>query len=177
MVVIRHDRRSPFNPLWNQYPTKDGRWLFLVMIDSNRYWSPFCEAIGRADLIEDERFAGFLERMAASAELAAILTEVFATKTLAEWEEHLRGASIIWAPVRTIGEAIKDQQARDAEVFQAVEHPTAGRYETVAPPVRMSRHPMRGEKPAPALGADGEAVLREAGYNEDEIAAVLGREK
>ncbi len=171
---VRHDRRKPFNPLWNQYPTKDGRWLFLVMIDSVRYWRPFCEAVERSDLIEDERFAGFFERMANSAELSAVLSDTFSQKALAEWEEHLRGKAIIWAPVRTLGEAIEDPQARAAGMFQEVDHPTAGRFESVAPPVRMSRHPMRGEKPAPALGADGEAVLREAGLDEAAIAAALG---
>ena len=29
----RHDRRAARNPLWNHYPTRDGRWLFLVMLD------------------------------------------------------------------------------------------------------------------------------------------------
>ncbi len=173
----RHDRRKPFNPLWNQYPTKDGRWLFLVMIDSVRYWRPLCETLGREDLIEDERFAGFFERMAHAGELASILSETFAQRTLAEWEELLRGKPIIWAPVRTLGEAIHDPQARAAGAFQEVDHPTAGRFETVAPPVRMSRHPMRGERPAPALGADSESVLRDAGLSADEIDAALGKEE
>jgi crotonobetainyl-CoA:carnitine CoA-transferase CaiB-like acyl-CoA transferase len=173
----RHDRRRPFNPLWNQYPTRDGRWLFLVMIDSNRYWQPFCAAIERPDLLEDARFSGFLERIVHAADLATILAETFSTRTLAEWEEHLRGAPIIWAPVRTVGEAIHDEQARAAGVFQAVDHPSAGRFETVAPPVRLSRHPMRGDRAAPALGADAESVLREAGLGDEEIAAALARER
>jgi len=76
--------------------------------------------------------------------------------------------------VRTVKEALGDPQARATGVFSDVRHPVAGRYETVAPPVRLSDHPMRGERPAPALGADSEAVLRSAGLGEAEIAAALG---
>ena len=56
-----------------------------------------------------------------------------------------------------------------------VGHPTAGRFETVAPPLCLSEYEMRAERPAPALGADSESVLREAGLSESEIAAALDR--
>ena len=42
----RHDRRAARNPLWNHYPTRDGRWLFLVMIESDRYWPELTRALG-----------------------------------------------------------------------------------------------------------------------------------
>ena len=48
------------------------------------------------------------------------------------------------------------------------------RFETVAPPVRMSGHAMSGNRPAPALGADTAEVLGEIGLSEAEIAAALG---
>jgi crotonobetainyl-CoA:carnitine CoA-transferase CaiB-like acyl-CoA transferase len=169
----RHDRRAPRNPLWNQYRTRDDRWLFLVMIESDRYWPPFCRAIDRADLLRDERFTNAPARYKAAAELVAILDEVFAAHTLSEWRQALADQPIIWAPVWTLAEAVHDPQARAAGVFTPVDHPSAGRYETVAPPIRLSGHAMRGERPAPALGADGAAVLKEAGLDDDAIAAAL----
>ena len=48
-----HDRRNPRNALWNHYRTADDRWLFLVMIESDRYWSALCHAIDRPELLED----------------------------------------------------------------------------------------------------------------------------
>jgi crotonobetainyl-CoA:carnitine CoA-transferase CaiB-like acyl-CoA transferase len=56
-----------------------------------------------------------------------------------------------------------------------MEHPTAGPFETISPPLRMSGHEMRGTRPAPALGADAEEILREAGLDADAIARALGR--
>ncbi len=52
------DRTSAPNPLTNSYPTSDGRWLYLVCLQADRFWAELCETIGRSDLIADERFSG-----------------------------------------------------------------------------------------------------------------------
>lgn len=164
-----HDRKKPRNPLWNQYRTADDRWVFLVMIESERYWKPFCGVIGRSDLLEDERFADPRGRYRHAEELVEILDGVLASKTLAQWEETFLDQKVIWAPVLTLPEACEDPQAVETGMFTDVEHPVAGVYRTIAPPLKMSRYEMRGEKPAPALGADNEALLREAGLTPEEI--------
>ena len=51
------DRTQVPNPLVNTYPTSDGRWIALCMLQPDVYWADFCMAIGRKDLIDDERFA------------------------------------------------------------------------------------------------------------------------
>ncbi len=168
-----HDRRRPRNPLWNHYPTADGRWLFLVMIESDRYWPALCRAIGKPDLEADERFDGAVGRYRNSEALSAILADVFSSRSLAEWERTLGGEPVIWAPVRTLAEAVHDPQARANGVFARVDHPRTGPFETVAPPLRLSAHAMEGERPAPELGADGADVLRAAGLSEAEIASAL----
>lgn len=171
----RHDRTAPLNPLWNQYRTQDGRWLFLVMIEPDRYWAEFCRAIERPELLEDERFTGIIVRYKNSGDLVKILDEVFASRTLAEWEERLNAHSLIWSPAREVGEVVSDPQARAMGYFRSVQHPTAGPFETVAPPLRLSSYEMRAERPAPALGADGGDVLQEAGLSPEEIVRALGR--
>ncbi len=168
-----HDRRRPRNPLWNQYETSDDRWLFLVMIESDRYWASLCHAIDRPDLAADPRYAGARERYRASEALTAALAETFASKPLDAWRQRLDEHRLIWAPVQTLVEATREPQARATGVFQEIDHPRAGRFETVAPPLEMSAHAMKGNRPAPDLGADGEAVLREAGLSEQEIRALL----
>jgi crotonobetainyl-CoA:carnitine CoA-transferase CaiB-like acyl-CoA transferase len=170
----RHDRHEPRNPLWNYYRVKDDRWIFLVMIESDRYWSRFCEAIGREDLERDERFESGFARFANTTDLTAILSDIFESLTLDEWRPILDAHGLIWAPTNTIREAIQDAQARAAGIFQTVEHPTAGSYETVSPPLALSAYEMKGERPAPALGADGAEILREVGLSDAEVKAILG---
>jgi crotonobetainyl-CoA:carnitine CoA-transferase CaiB-like acyl-CoA transferase len=170
----RHDRTAPRNPLWSHYRVKDDRWIFLVMIESDRYWPRFCEAIDRQDLTKDERFDGAVARFKNSAELVNILQEIFERRTLDEWREILDRHGLIWAPANTLGEAIRDEQALAAGIFQTVEHPTAGPFETISPPVSLSAFEMKGARPAPALGADGREILREAGLSSEEVESILG---
>ena len=170
--VPRHDRDRPRNPLWNHYETKDQRWLFLVMIESERYWRTFCGAIDRPDLLADERNEGPVGRYRNSEVLTAALAETLASRTLEEWEQVFEKHRIIWAPVRTLLEATHDPQAQAIGAFAEVDHPDE-KMRTVAPPIRMSGHAMPGTAPAPDLGADAADVLRRAGLDDDAIARAL----
>jgi crotonobetainyl-CoA:carnitine CoA-transferase CaiB-like acyl-CoA transferase len=169
----RHDRRAARNPLWNHYPTRDGRWIFLVMIESDRYWPDLVRAVGLEALERDERFKGAVERYRNRVELIGMLDEVFLSKSLPEWTEILAKHRLIWAPVLTLAEAVDDPQAEVFGSFPVVEHPTEGRFRTVAPPLQMSGHALDGTAPAPALSADTEAVLRELGVPEEDITLLL----
>lgn len=169
-----HDRTAPRNPLWNHYRVKDDRWIFFVMIESARYWPQTREALGLESLAEDERFADPVARYRNSKELVAILEAALAERTIEEWRPIFDKLGLIWAPANTLAEAVQDPQARANGVFQTVQHPTAGPFETVAPPVRLSAHEMTGDRPAPALGADSEAILLSVGLSPDEVKSILG---
>jgi crotonobetainyl-CoA:carnitine CoA-transferase CaiB-like acyl-CoA transferase len=166
---IRHDRRAPMNPLWNSYPTADDRWLLLVMIEPDRYWPKLCPAIGREDLLADERFKDPWTRFGNRAALTAELERTFLGRSLEEWRPILDGAGLIWAPVLRLDEAILDPQAREIGCFDDLEHPTAGRFQTVSTPFRIDGEPIGARRPASPLGADAREVLREAGLDEGEI--------
>lgn len=168
--VRRHDRSNTMNPLWNSYPTRDDRWLLLVMVDPDRYWPKLCKALGHSEWVEDARFADGFARAAHAAELVAALEQTFRERTLAEWTPVLEGAGLIWSPVRRIEEAIEDGDARALGYFYELEHPEAGRFATAGPPFRIEGCAVGSRRAAPLLDADAQAVLREAGLSEDEIA-------
>jgi len=171
--VQRHDSSGPRNPLWAHYRTGDDRWIFLVMIDSQRYWPAVCAALERPELEVDERFHNEVGRYRNSPELTSILDGIFASRSLEEWEAHLTAQPIIWSPVRTLHEATHDPQVAEMNVITTVDHPEHDGIRTVTPPVQLSNHAMPGTRPAPALGADSNAILEEAGCTTDEIATVL----
>jgi formyl-CoA transferase len=173
----RHDRRAARNPLWNHYPTKDGRWIFLVMIESDRYWPELLRALGLEALERDARFKDPVERYRNRAELIRMLDEVFLAKSLAAWSEILAAYRVIWAPVLTLAEAVEDPQAKAFGSFPTVEHPTAGPFRTIAPPLQMSEHALPGTALAPALSAETEVLLREVGVPEEHIALLLSAAK
>ena len=95
----------------------------------------------------------------------------------ADWERLLVGQPIIWSPVRSLLEATRDPQVTEMGVLADVAHPEAEGLRTVAPQIELSAHPMPGTRPAPVLGADGEAVLRAAGCSSEEISAALATER
>ncbi len=169
----RHDRRQARNPLWNHYRCADDRWLFLVMIESDRYWKAFTEAIDQPALADDERFASAVPRFKHSKALIEALDAVFATRSLDDWTKAFEGRRLIWAPVRTVAEAVQDPQAIANGSFPTVEHPEWGAFKTIAPPLSMSGHAMTGTSPAPGLGADTLEVLTEAGIDDETIALIL----
>jgi crotonobetainyl-CoA:carnitine CoA-transferase CaiB-like acyl-CoA transferase len=168
-----HDRRRPTSALWNQYQTKDQRWVFLVMIDADRYWDSFCRAIGREDLIEHPRFADYLSRWGNTEELTAIVAAEIEARTLAEWIPIFEENALICAPANTLDEAIHDEQARTTGVFHPMDHPAAGTFDTIAPPVRLSGYPMERSRPGPELGQHSRQVLEEAGLSDEEIESLL----
>jgi len=169
----RHDRKAPRNPLWNHYECKDGRWLFLVMIDSDKYWPTFAKAVGRPDLADDPRFANAVERYRNAKALTLELDALFATRPLEQWFEPLNSERLIWAPVRTLAEAVQDENADKTGIFPTVELPEYGTFRTVAPPFKMSGHAMPGNALAPTLSADTAAVLAEAGVDDETIALLV----
>ncbi len=168
----RHNRDAPSNPLWNQYRTRDDRWLFLVMVETDRYWPLVCRALDRGDLETDERFSSAEGRARHSRELVAEFDRTFAEHDLGYWSGPLREHRVIWAPAQTMAEVVDDPQAQAMGFFPEVEHPEAGRFATVAPPFLLSESDIQPRAAAPLLGADTRDVLRSAGLDESEIDAL-----
>jgi crotonobetainyl-CoA:carnitine CoA-transferase CaiB-like acyl-CoA transferase len=163
------NRENNPNPLVGKYQTKDGRTLFLCILQPGLYWSRFCQAIERRDLEHDPRFESFEPRIQNHAALLHILDEVFLTKTLEEWKPRLTGAGLPWSPVQKLTEVINDPQARANNFFVPLDHPNYGRMEVVANPVKLSKT-QATIKAAPEFGQHNEEVLLEYGYTWEDIA-------
>ena len=130
----------------------------------------------KARELGDSRFDSAVGRYRNSVELTRLLSERLASKPLAEWRRLLPEHELIWSPVETLADAVRDPQAHSAGIFQRVRHPTAGDFDSVAPPLRLSGYELRSDRAAPELGVDAEAILEEAGLAPAEIAAALAPE-
>ena len=160
---------APPNPIQNRYRCADGRWLLLYMPAGGPYWARLCAALGRPDLADDPRFASLELRAANSVDLCALLAELIATRTLAEWTKALDGHDLIWEPVALPEEAIHDPQARANGYVAPVDHPTFGPIEVLSTPIRFGETPLWPRGPAPEVGQHTEEVLLEAGYSWEAI--------
>src|SRR5262249_29885956 len=133
-----------------------------------RYWPPLCEAIGRPDLIEHPVFGTAEKRAENIAETLAVLDDIFAARTLAEWREILGRQPGQWDVLKKMGELRTDPQARANGYIQTVDYGDGRKLEMISAPVQFGRVPAR-LRPAPELGADTDAVLTELGMTEEEI--------
>ncbi|HUE38072.1 MAG TPA: CoA transferase, partial [Candidatus Binatia bacterium] len=158
------------NPLWNHYQAKDGKWFHLVMLQADRFWAPFCEAIGEPELAKNAEYSGIVERARHAQELIDKFDRIFASKSREEWAAIFDRYELIWAPVQTVLEAARDPQAIALDAFQEIEHKTGQRISLVKTPIEFSATPPAIRHGAPELGQHTEEVLLEMGYGWDDIA-------
>ncbi len=168
--IARTSRKAAGNPLFNCYQAKDGKWLYLVMLQSDRHWSTFCETIGHPDFTHDPRFADTAARGQNAQALIALLDPIFAEKTQAEWAARLDDAGLFWGPVQSVEDVINDPQTRANGAFVPVDHPSGQHIEMVASPIDFSETAATIRHTAPELGQNTEEVLLAAGYSWEEMA-------
>jgi len=130
------------------YETADGQWLALGALEP-KFWAGFCERIGRTDLVPLQHATG--------PESSRVLTEVreiMRARTRDEWLAVFANADVCLTAISTREETVADPHLtargalhRHADVVY------------VAPPHAEIR-------PAPALGADTDAILEAAGIDE-----------
>jgi crotonobetainyl-CoA:carnitine CoA-transferase CaiB-like acyl-CoA transferase len=175
VAAPRMDRANVRNPLVNTYPTRDGRWLALCMLQRDKFWNGLFEVLDRPDLIRDERFATPAARDAHVHEAAAELEVIFRTRSLEEWIPRLLKQSGQWDVVRHISELLQDRQASENGFFQWVEYDEGTRLPLVANPIQFDLTAPRLGR-APEFNADADAILAGLGWDEDRIldAKVIG---
>jgi formyl-CoA transferase len=166
----KYSRNKTTNPLRNTYQTKDRRWLFFMMLQTDRFWPAVCKAIEREDLEKDPRFDSHQKRVQNSQSIISILDEVVATKTLSEWAERFERYGLIWEPETTVPEALADPQVPENGWVAEVEHPSGSLVKLLRVPFQFSKTPIGPRSPAPELGQHTEEVLLEMGYDWDQLA-------
>jgi crotonobetainyl-CoA:carnitine CoA-transferase CaiB-like acyl-CoA transferase len=174
-------RRNSAHPVivpFQNFATADG-WI-VVACPKQKFWVLFCEAIGRAELATDERFADFGGRDRNRDELLPLLDTALAKRTTDEWLGVFAQAGIPSARVNDVAGALTDPQTEARGAVVEYEHPNLGRVREVASPLRLSdaEPPLRR---APFRGEHTEQVLVEVcGYSRERVreladAGVFGR--
>ena len=146
------------------YEAADG-WVTCGALEP-KFWATFCNGVERPDLIE-------AQFEAPGSEAWREVAEVFLSRTREEWLAFNDEHDCCIEPVLDVGEALDSELVRARGMVTEIEQPGLGMVRQLGLPVKMSRTPGDPTRPAPAFGEHTDEALREAGYSEEQIAAML----
>jgi crotonobetainyl-CoA:carnitine CoA-transferase CaiB-like acyl-CoA transferase len=146
------------------YPCADDKFI-AVSPTGQDFWEKFCASIGRPEMTNDPRFANPKARVANVGPLTEILTEVFRTRTSAEWGDKLFADRVPAAPVNGVADAVAQPVAMLRKMVEDLENPRgAGLLKFLGNPFKyeggepLKYPPKRGEQTR-------EILTRVCGYN------------
>jgi crotonobetainyl-CoA:carnitine CoA-transferase CaiB-like acyl-CoA transferase len=160
MERFEHDATT--NPLFTVYRTSDG-WLAIAAIQSS-HWPIIARAVGRADLLEDPRFARFASVTANRDEFRPIFAAHMTTQTTAHWWRVLREAGAWVAPVNRLEDLAHDENILANDYLTTFDDGFIG------PPLPFEVDGFRGVRGlAASYGEHSDEILAELGYTDEEI--------
>lgn len=174
----RYDRTKAGNPISNYYRCADGKWLFIALMQPDRYWPDFCQAIGLPEMKDDPRFSTTDAMTQNKTALISVLDEVFASRTSQEWTSIFRDfPDFIYETINRVSDLDKDPQFLANDYIVEVPHPDIGKLKMVGIPVKFSQTPGSIRMPAPHLGQHTEEVLTDiCGYSWEEVGQLAEQE-
>jgi len=142
--------------------TADG-WINVLPYTDAHYHDLF-RAGGREDLFDDPRIATRESRIDNSDSLYREVAGILAGRTTGEWLEFCDEHGIPASAAASLQDLMDE--------LPVVEHPVAGPYRRIPPPVRYSATPASVRRHAPLMGQDGREVLADVGYDDAELDAL-----
>lgn len=145
---------------YHLYRCADGKYVTVGALEP-QFWKALCEALDVAELI-----AQHLADQPVQDAMIERLKEIFAAKPRDEWVAALGGLDACVGPVNDLDEALDDPQIRARGMVTDI-----GGKPVFANPIRLAGDDTT-YKPPPGFGEHTDAVLKDAGYSADEIAAL-----
>jgi crotonobetainyl-CoA:carnitine CoA-transferase CaiB-like acyl-CoA transferase len=140
---------------------------------NDRLFQRLCDALGHPEWASDPDYANDTLRVRHRGALIARIETITAREPCDQWLARLGAAGVPCGPIRDYAEAFPDPQVRARGMVVDITHPTLGPLRTLRSPIKMSETPLLVDRRAPLLGEHTWQVLREVGYTDEEIEAVV----
>ena len=152
---------------YRSLPTADGHVSLAALTDVQ--WAGLFRALGRPELVTDERFATTEARLAHIPEMIDAVVGGAAAFGTDELLERLAAEDVPSGPLLEPEEIASHRQVVASGTLEESEHPHMGRIRQPRPPVHFSHTPARIQRHAPALGEHTDEVLEDLGFSPAEI--------
>ena len=162
-----HQSEAPYQAV----RTSDG-WVTLGAV-TPRTWAALCAVLQLGAVEHEPRFQTSSARYDHREELLPLIEARTTRLPSAELIARLERGGIPCAPIADYGEVFTDPHLAARDYFWDAPHPTAGPVRQLGSPMRLSRNPPRRSGAGPRLGAHTRDVLREAGYADPDIDALI----
>jgi len=154
-----HPALSPFDV----YETADG--AVAIAAPKDEQWQALCEAMGRPDLVLDERTVNVLVR-ASHRELVNEAVLAWTRETTTREVVAALARRVPVGPVNTAADIFADPHVKIREMLVEIEQPGNNRPITLAgPPIKLTGTPSRVYRRPPNIGEHTEEILAEAGIH------------
>lgn len=142
---------------YDSFEAKDG-WV-VIAVGNDSIWQKFCNATGRTDLLEVEKFKLNKNRVNSHDELNKIVTDWTKKHEIDEIIKILQAKGVPCAPINTIDRVVNDKNIREREMICEIEHPIKGNMKVTGCPIKFMESDHVSYKKAPTLGKDNKEVF------------------
>jgi formyl-CoA transferase len=140
---------------------------------NDRLFQRLCELLGHKEWTMDPDYANDTRRVKNRTALAALIESVTSTRSREHWIVLFEQGGLPCGPINSYDQVFSDPQVLARGMVVETDHPSLGRMRTIGTPVKMSVTPPVAGRPAPLLGQHTHEVLREVGYEDQEIELLM----
>ncbi len=144
---------------------------FVMGATNNKLWQKLCQILNRDDLFNDPRCKTIADRLAHRDYIITELEKSFATKESEVWIDELLAQGIPAGPILDYPRAFASEHGQHRKMKIEIDHPLEGKVPNIGFAVKMQGTPQQVRRHPPLLGEHTEEVLREIGFNTEDLKA------